>query len=228
MKTLVRSILFAGLFLVAVPLHSQDAEGILKKVKAQFDKVHDYSATLTATVNMERINIPPMQLKVYFKQPNKVHIESKNFAMLPREGFALNPTDLLTNFDATIEETTREEGSTVYRLRLVSKPVPNRPVRESRIWVDGNRWVITRLETSPMEGRTIEIRFEYATVQSEYILPSLMEASFDFSQGDDDTAARRGGHVRMPSKGSVEVKYSEYVVNKGLSDEIFEKKEKKE
>ncbi len=144
-----------------------DAADILQKVKERFDAVNDYTALLTAKVDMERLKIPEMKVKIYFKQPNKVHVESKNFAMLPREGFAMNPSDLLEKFDATLMEKTERGGVPFYKLRLISRPEKNRPPRESFIWVDGSRWVITGLESTPAEGRTIKVQFEYTTIDGK-------------------------------------------------------------
>ncbi len=56
----------------------------------------------------------------------------------------------------------------------------------------------------------------------------MMKASFDFSAATDTlTQQMYQGRNSMPRKGSVELQYSGYEVNKGLSDEIFEKKETK-
>jgi outer membrane lipoprotein-sorting protein len=204
------------------------AEKILHKVKANFDAVQDYSAQLTAKVNMERLHIPEMNVTIYFKQPNKVHIESKNFAMLPREGFALNPSDLLTKFDATLMGTEERNSVQQYKLRLISKPERGRPPRESFIWIDPANWVITHLESTPAEGRKVSVDFEYTTVEGKYTLPALLKASFDFEQNPDSLAERIYSPNRIPRKGSVEILYSQYKVNQGLSDEIFKKKQEPE
>jgi outer membrane lipoprotein-sorting protein len=81
---------------------SVDAAQILHNVKSQFDLVEDYTATLKVTVDMERMQIPEMFATIYFKQPDKFHIEAKNFAMVPREIVALNPAQLADKFDATV------------------------------------------------------------------------------------------------------------------------------
>lgn len=199
------------------------AEKILQNVKANFDAVQDYSAQLTAKVNMERLRIPEMNVTVYFKQPDKIHIESKNFAMLPREGFGLNPNDLLTKFDATLLGTDEHNGVLHYKLRLISKPARGRPARESFIWVDATRWVVTHVESTPVEGRKVSIDVDYTTVEGKYLLPASMKARFDFEQNPDSLAERIYSPNRVPRKGSMEIFYSHYKVNQGLSDEIFEK-----
>jgi outer membrane lipoprotein-sorting protein len=202
------------------------AQKIMQNLKEHFDAVKDYTVTLDIKPNIERFNTKEMHLRLYYKQPDKVHIESKGFVMIPRQLFETNPAQLLSKFDPILIETKKEEGKIIYVLRLVSKPEKNHPALENYITVDGERWIILKLRSIPAEGRTIDITFEYTTVDNTYILPSLMNASFNFGN-DEDSIAKMKGFKGMPTKGTIEIRYSDYVVNSGLSDEIFEKKEKK-
>ena len=203
---------------------SISAAQILHNMKERFEPVKDYTVTLTATVNMERMQIPEMVITLYFKQPDKVHIEAKNFAMVPKDAIALNPTQLIDKFDATLVETIRGDNSTMYKLRLISKPEKGKPVRESYIWVDGSRWVVTRLESTPTDVRRIAVDLEYAAIDGKYVLPSKIVARLDTQQPSDSSAERMYSPQRMPRKGNVTILYSDYRVNTGLSDELFEKK----
>ena len=203
---------------------SISAAQILHNMKERFEPVKDYTVTLTATVNMERMQIPEMVITLYFKQPDKVHIEAKNFAMVPKDAIALNPTQLIDKFDATLVETIRGDNSTMYKLRLISKPEKGKPVRESYIWVDGSRWVVTRLESTPTDVRRIAVDLEYAAIDGKYVLPSKIVARLDTQQPSDSSAERMYSPQRMPRKGNVTIFYSDYRVNTGLSDELFEKK----
>lgn len=203
------------------------AEKILLNVKANFDAVKDYSAMLTAKVDMERLRVPEMKVKIYFKQPNKFKTESKNTSFLPKNMFDLNPADLLSKFDATLMGTETADGKTLYKIRLVTKPEKRKPVRESFVWVDAKMWTITRLEAFPTEGRKIELDVESAMIDGKFILPSMISAHFDFDQNADSLSEKIYSPNRMPKKGSVILKYSDYEVNKGLTDEFFDQKEKK-
>ncbi len=200
------------------------AQKILDNVKTHFDDVNDYSVTLDIKPNIERFNAKEMHLKLFYKQPNKVHIESKGFVMLPKQLFEVTPSQLISKFDPVLIDTKKENGKTIYVLRLISKPEKNRPTIENYITIDGNRWVIVKMQATPAEGRSIDVNFDYTTIDGKYILPSSMMASFNFG-GDDDSLARMKGFRGVPTKGTVEIQYSDYKVNQGLSDEIFEKKE---
>ena len=221
--------LLAYVLLVTAGIQSATAQPatavqILQHMKQQFESVKDYTATLKVTVEMERVQIPEMLVKMYFKQPDKIHIEAKNFAMIPREAVGLNPAQLIDKFDATVVGTEQKENVTVYKLRLISKPEKGKPVRESYVWVDGARWVVTHFETTPSDVRKVAVDLEYETVDGKYMLPSKIDARMETQQSPDSSAERIYSPQRMPRKGSVAIIYSDYKVNTGLSDEIFEKK----
>lgn len=197
---------------------------ILHNMTRQFERVKDYTVTLKTAVDMERMQIPEMTVTLYFKQPDKIHIEAKNFAMVPREAVALNPVQLINKFDATLVGTESKDKVTLYKLRLISKPEKGKPVRESYVWVDGNRWVVTRYESMPSEVRKLVVDLEYESIEGEYILPARVSARLDAQQPPDSSAERMYSPQRLPRKGKVTILYSDYKVNTGLSDELFEKK----
>ena len=226
-----RILLFFSIIAVVVrtPANAQQltAEKILQNVKANFDAVKDYTAMLTGKVDMERLKAPKMNVKLYFKQPNKFKTESKGTSFLPRNILDLNPGDLLAKFDPSLMGKEDVDGKILYKIRLVTKPEKGKQIRESFIWVDESRWTITRLEAFPMEGRKIEIVIESTVIDGKYILPAKIIAKFDFEQNTDSLAEKIYSPNRMPKKGMVELIYSDYQVNKGLSDEIFEQKKEK-
>ena len=226
-----RILLFFSIIAVVVrtPANAQQltAEKILQNVKANFDAVKDYTAMLTGKVDMERLKAPKMNVKLYFKQPNKFKTESKGTSFIPKNILDLNPGDLLMKFDPSLMGKEDVDGKILYKIRLVTKPEKGKQIRESFIWVDESRWTITRLEAFPMEGRKIEIVIESTVIDGKYILPAKIIAKFDFEQNTDSLAEKIYSPNRMPKKGMVELIYSDYQVNKGLSDEIFEQKKGK-
>lgn len=226
MKQLLVGIL---LMCAAVTLPAQKskpltADDILQNVKANFDAVQDYTAQLTGKVSMERLKVPQMKVKIYFKQPNKFKTESKGTSFLPKNILDLNPGDLLAKFDASLLGREENEGKTFYKIRLVTKAAKGKQVRESFIWVEESRWTITKLEAYPTEGRKIEVLIESMLVDGKYILPQRIAATFDFEQNPDSLAERIYSPQRVPRKGSAELIYSDYRVNTGLTDEFFETK----
>ncbi|HEY4613724.1 MAG TPA: hypothetical protein VII11_12130 [Bacteroidota bacterium] len=203
---------------------------ILRRVEQQLAPVNDYTVDLEAEVNMDRLRIPKMKATMYFKKPDKVHFEAPGFAMLPREGVALNPTWLRERFDATVVGRDTIDGRIVQKLQLAAKDRKTR-LRQLFVWIDAERWTVTKFETIPYEGRSLTVTFHHALQESRYWLPDTMSASFGFAAEEPDSlpgvyqykpqlremvGQQRGGYVK--------VAYSNYRMNTGLSDELFERK----
>ena len=72
----------------------KDPEKILKRVKDEFKKIEDYKADISVRVDIPFIKMPQRKATLYFKQPDKIHIESEGFAMLPKEGINFSPISL--------------------------------------------------------------------------------------------------------------------------------------
>ncbi len=207
-------------------------EEILRKVEEQLAPVNDYTADLVAEVDMQRLRVPRMKATLYFKKPDKVHFEASGFAMLPREGFALNPTWLRQNFDATFAGSDTIDARILYKLQLAAKDKSTR-IRQLFLWVDTERWTVAKFETIPYEGRNLTVTFRYAQ-QGSVFLPDTMHAVFGFVGTEPDSLSgiyqakpqlrEMMGQVRG---GTMTVVYSNYRINTGLSDTLFEKKEEK-
>ena len=215
---------------IVMSAQQMTAEKILLTMKAAADRVKDYSAVLTASVQMERLKIPEMKVKVYFKQPDKIHVDSKGFSMLPRDGIFLNPSQLLNKFTAELLSTEKKDGGTFYVVQLTpradqQKNNRNRPPVASKIWVDGKRWVVTKFESTTLGGGSITVEFKHGLVNGTYWLPEQITALFDVPQRKEESQDEPGSRRQaMPRKGTISMVYSDYQVNTGLPDELFEPK----
>jgi outer membrane lipoprotein-sorting protein len=211
---------------------TKDADEILAKVVKGFEEVKDFSAVIDAEINMERVQIPKMHAELFFKKPDKVHFSSQGFLLMPREGVALNPVMLQEHYLTTSTMHDTVDGKKLLKLLLATKDVKTR-LRALSVWVDPINWTIAKIETIPYEGRTLSMIFTYECQQEKYWLPSKLVASFasesDKTQKDTSSPIDNqleGLQRSMPRNGTVTVVYSNYKINIGLSDEIFEKKEK--
>ena len=208
----------------------QNIDEILAKVVKGFEGVNDFSAVIDAEIHMERMQIPKMHADLFFKKPDKVHFSSKGFLLVPREGFALNPAVLQEHYLTTSAEQDTADGKNLFKLLLTAKDSKTR-LRTLSVWVDPINWTIAKIETMPYEGRTLSMLFTYEYQQEKFWLPSklivLFASESDKTQKDASTpidnqleALQRS----VPRSGTVTVVYSNYSINIGLSDELFEKK----
>jgi outer membrane lipoprotein-sorting protein len=235
------AVLVIVLFCCVVPTLSAQKKGqesagsiILQNVANGLVGVQDFVARIEASVDMERLRVPKMNATLYFKKPDKVHFDSPGFAMLPREGIVLNAATLAARYDAAVIGEESVEGKKLVKLQLKAKEESTRP-RQISVWVDQTLWTIAKIESVPYQGRVLRLEFSYASQPGGYVLPQTLKASFEAGSRDstqrpldiDMSAAPQLDEMRqrVPRSGSIVVKYLEYKINVGLSDDVFEKKE---
>ena len=223
----VRLLFLAGLLIVPI-FQTPTGEEILRRCEKNLTEVEDYIVDLEATVNMERLRMPDMKATMYFKKPDKVRFKSEGFMMLPREGFGVPVATLRTHYDATVSGVEEMDEKACYRLQLTAKN-PAREIQSIAIWVNRENFTIVRTSTLPYRGRSVTIRFEYGRQGDNYWLPAKLVA--DFSSTQPDTSEVTDSPIPMkpqlqefrrpPRNGSIEIRYLNYRVNTGLSDDIF-------
>jgi hypothetical protein len=199
-------------------------EKILQNTESQLDRVQDYTVTVDIIADIERLNVPPMHATLYFKQPDKVHIDAQGFALLPREGLAFNLRKLLAHYVVAGVERDTSGGDLRYHLTLAGKSTRT-PMKNIEMFVRGDRWTVEKLVTPQAGDREMTATFSYTSVKGIW-LPSSMVASFSLSQPDsleEDPLQNPAVPRRQPSfhNGTITVTYSEYQVNTGLGDDMF-------
>jgi outer membrane lipoprotein-sorting protein len=202
-------------------------EQVLGNIEQGMAGIKDYTATLEVVSNISRTRVPPMHVKVFYKQPERFHFESESFALLPREGLSFSAARIMKRFSVeAVEEIHLEEGRHLL-LRLRPNDQRTRSLR-MMLYVDPVRWKPTRMESSLFDGRTVSVDFEYEDVGG-FIVPSLLTVRFESAGTDtaDQAASQEEVGIprpRFPRTGTVSVRYSDYKINTGLPDEIFTRK----
>jgi outer membrane lipoprotein-sorting protein len=206
------------------------ADEILARLQHSYDTLEDYSVSVQAEIDMERVRVPRMKATLYFKQPDKIHFESESFAMLPRDGVGFNPLVYTKNYTGQAGGIDTVDGVRTTKVFLTQKNETAR-IRQLTIWVDTQRWVVVKMESVPFQGRQIRMSMEYAKIENTWWLPvkivvalDILPATGDEQQPRENESHSPMGRPQLPRKGTVILIYSDYAVNQHLSDELFEKK----
>jgi hypothetical protein len=197
-------------------------ETILRTIEARLAPVHDYTVTLDVVADIERLSVPPMHATMYFKQPDKVHIDAEGFAMLPREGLQPNVAKLLARYAVAGVGKDTLDGIAVLTVMLQAKSDRSFP-RSLILYVNPERWTTERIVTSGGADRHVTISFSYVQVEGVW-LPGGMTAAFALAPPDSTGIDLPAGPLRpqqAPRNGTVTVRYSNYRLNTGLSDDLF-------
>lgn len=208
----------------------KSASEILARSEKNLEGIEDYVVDLQADLDMESLRMPRMEATMYFKKPAKIHFESPNFAMLPREGFGTPVSMLIERYDASLKGEEAVGDIRAYRLQLVAKDPATR-LQQLFVWVNKANFTIAKTETVPYQGRSVKMEFGYALQEGRYWLPERLQVDLTVPQVDSVAAGQdldvpgapqlRRGAGRAPRKGNIVVTYSNYRINTGLSDELF-------
>lgn len=229
----------AALILIAgvLPVRAQkgnelSAAAMMQNVEKGFAAVQDFTVRLSADVDMERVRVPKMTATLYFKKPDKIHLVSPNFAMVPREGIVLNPSVLIERYQSAVKGKEDVEGRELYKIALTAREARIRPAQLT-IWIDPVSWTIARMESAPYQGRSVKLLLTHERYEANIWLPQLLVASFESAVRDTTPQFDMNMQPvpdpdqprRPPRSGKITIRYSDYKINTGLSDELFERKE---
>ena len=210
---------------------SKNPDFILNNVKDKFNKINDYEVNVRIKVDVDFLKAPDSEAKVYFKQPDKIHFESENFALLPKEGINFSPLALLKdNYTALYDKEDTINGVKTSVVKVI--PLNDKSnVILTTLWIDQTRNYIMKVESTTKINGTFGIEFNYNKTIDDYPLPSSTIFTFSI----DRTNIPRGMYGNMDedkdksvskkrTTGKVYVYYSDNKVNEGIPDSIFEKK----
>lgn len=217
---------FASLGVIA-----QDAQALAEKVKAKLATVNDYEAKGVMVTDVSFMKIPKSDVIVYFKKPNKFKIRKQDgITISPKGGVSINLNALIAsdNYTAVEAGVSTIGGKSV----KVIKILPLDEVSEvvvSTLYIDEKELLIYKATTTTKETGTYEMELSYGKYAKwslpdkvififntkDYKLPKGL--AFDYDDGSKTppkTSAKN-------NKGRVEISYSSYTINKGISDSVF-------
>jgi outer membrane lipoprotein-sorting protein len=202
---------------------------VLKRIEAQVAGVNDYTVTLDVVADIEHLKVPPMHATLYYKKPDKVHVASKGFTMVPRESMGMQFSKLSERY--AVDSVRAETASKPAMYRLVMHPRDERSaIRKIVLVVNSERWTPERIEIPQADRSLMKAEFVYQQV-SGYWMPSKLTVSFAMAQADTTNTPPGnpfggGPGARMNPRGAgrtgtITVQYAEYKINTGLGDEVF-------
>ena len=215
---------------------SKDPDEIINGVITNFNKVNDYQVDVNIKVDVEFIKVPETKAKIYFKQPDKVHLEAEGFAMLPKNGMEFSPSSLLKkDYTAIYEQDVELSGFKTSIVKVI--PLGDKgDVILSTLWIDQKKQIIRKVESTTKTNGTFTIDFTYDD-KIKYPLPAKIVFAFNTDkmnipatisgETNNEKLDKKNKNSDTRTKGKVIVNYSNYEVNKGVPDSIFEDKDKK-
>jgi len=222
-------LLLAGiLFLLLSELiqAQEDAFRYLDPIERKYSELKDYMVDVKVHFDIETLKAPDMQAKLYFKAPDKMKVESPKIFFFPKEGGYFNPSLFKKKeFEVKLLERLILDGKNVVRLKLT----PTDTGISNKVFVltiDTDRNLIKEIKISPSEGREIKAAIEYGMFNG-FELPIRIDLQLDIPEGEPSGMREftQFGQRAKRITGKVQITYSNYKVNSGLSDEMFKEKD---
>jgi outer membrane lipoprotein-sorting protein len=211
-------------------VHAQ-VDPLIEKVSQKLALVNDYVAEGVMKTDVSFIKASLGKVKVYFKKPNLLKVKKEGgISLLPKGGVSVTINSLLNTkqYIALPAGTQEYKGKTLKVIKLV-------PTDEkldwviSTLWIDPNDALVYKTFTTTKENGSYEITMEYGEYANlglpskiifafntkDYKLPNGITLEF----GDEDAAAKQ--KALKNKKGTIEITYRNYVINKGVSNNIF-------
>ncbi len=229
------SFLFASTILFLSLLFSLRASAqvdpLIEKVAQKLALVNDYVAEGSMKTDVSFIKASLGKVKVYFKKPNLLKVKKEGgISLLPRGGVSLTINTLLN----TKGYTSIPVGTQLLNGKklTVIKLIPNDDNLDwviSTLWIDPVEALVYKTATTTKENGSYEITMQYGAYAQQglaskiifsfntkdYKLPNGITLEF----GDEDPTAKQ--KALKNKKGTIEITYSKYTINKGMPNNIF-------
>ena len=214
--------------LLTFNVSSQSPRELLHQVQNKLNKATNYKVDIKIKVDLPFISMMPINTKLYFKQKNKLKIDTKSIAVLPKQGF-LQLTTLLndtSNFTAIFQS---NEIINDIKTSLINL-IPNNDTSDvilAKLWIDAINKVIIKTQITTKSSGTIKSEYVYGT-QLAYGLPDNIKFTVDIKKFKIPKALAADINKSKTNKvekksGEITVTLKNYEINKGIPDSVFDK-----
>jgi outer membrane lipoprotein-sorting protein len=225
------SILLICIVFLQTTIACAQGDPLIEKVAQKLASVNDYVAEGTMKTDVSFIKASLGKVKVYFKKPNLLKVRKEGgISLLPKGGVSLTLNTLLN----TKQYTAIQAGTQVLNgksLRVI-KLIPNDDRLDwviSTLWIDPVDALVYKTATTTKENGSYEISMEYGAY-AQYGLASKIIFSFNTKDyklpngitlefGDEEPVSKQ--QLLKNKKGSIEIRYTRYTINKGIPPHIF-------
>ena len=229
MKITIR---FLILFFIPLSSFGQDSSELIERLMTKMDRVRDYSVSAKIKSDIPLIKILSVNATIYFKQKDKFRIISKGIAILPKQGFT-DITKILREKDTYSSILTGAEIIHNEKTEIITI-LPGTDTSDlilAKLWIDASNNLLLKSQITTRSSGTVTGEYKYST-QKEFGLPESMLFAMDVKKfkipkglaTDINRTSGPDSNKPVPKVGTVFIQLNNYVINKGINDDIFQQK----
>ena len=223
--------LSAALATLPAATEAQEAASLVQQVRAKLERVNDYEATGIMKTDVSFLKVPAAEVKVFFRKPDKLKIRNdKGVSLVPKGSVSISLNNLLSGKYQVIDGgVDKVNGIPVKVVKLLPQD-DNGEVVLSTLYIDVARLLIVKAKTTTRESGTNELEMFYGKYTA-WALPDKIVFSFNAQEYklpkgvtfdyDDGSAKKKPAAGAANQRGKIEIMYSSYAINKGVSDAVF-------
>ena len=212
-------------------VYAQPEIELVKKVRAKLNKVNDYQVDGKMKIDVPFIKAPESNVRIFYKKPDKFKVRKEGgISILPKGGVSINLNSIIMtdNYTVIAAGETIADGVKVKIVKLL--PLEDTgDVVLTTMYIDETNFVIRKSTINTRESGTYEMQMSYGKY-IDWGLPDKVVFSFNikdykipkgvtFEYDSGNQPAKE--ELLKNKKGKIEIRYANYVINKGVSDEIF-------
>jgi len=229
-------IVISGVFLCIYNLNAQtDPREILNKVQAQYEAIEDYQVSVHLNVDIQNFRMPNKNMRVYFKKPDKLKVKTSGFAIVPRFGLLPTPETILKDSVRLEYVRSLREKEVFYHVVSVHPLTETDKSPDIFLRINADRWTIDRAQMEfPKEGVSV-MDIVYQNVAG-FWLPETTSIVFDLKHAIPPVERpnierpfggmeQYAGNDSQPVKGSVKITFTDFIINRGIKDAVFEEED---
>ena len=226
----MRYLFFSLVVFYSLSANSQTADQIIAQLVGKINLVKDYSVKANIKADIPMIKVLPVNATIYFKQKDKFKVVSKGIAILPKQGFT-DVSSFLSNKNTyvAVDGGLNALNGVQTHVVTVIPTVDNSDIVLAKLWIDTKNKVILKTDLTTRGSGSVTMNYVYGT-QLAFGLPDQITFTVDvkkFKMPKSISSDINNSEKAKKSKskiGTITIKLSGYLVNKGISDEFFKKK----
>jgi len=231
MKYILKILFVAFALHYSLRIQAQEVNALLSKVKEKLNKVNDYTATAILKTDVAFIKAPVSNIMVYYKKPDRFKmVKNGGISILPKGGVNVNMYSIIS----TDKSRVLDAGETVIN-KIKTRVIKLLPTDEnsnvvlSTLYINETTLLVQKAVITTVDNGTYELTMSYGKY-ADYGLPDIVVFSFNakdyklpkgITMEFNEKTNPAGSDDQKNKKGKVEITYSSYTINKGVSDEVF-------
>lgn len=210
----------------------QDADKLIRDVRAKLNLVSDYQASGRLKTDVSFLKIPVSNVQVYYKKPNRFKVKKDGgISLLPKGGVSVNLNALMMS-----EQVTAVNAGETMINGIKTRIVKLLPMDEdsdlilTTMYIDEARSLICKAVSTTRDNGTYDMQMSYGKFEKyglpdkviftfntkDYKLPKGV--TFEYETGE---SAKASADQLKNKKGKLEITYDNYIINKGINDSVF-------